>query len=373
MRASIAACLAAMALVLAAAAGATTIHVPGDQPTIQAGVDAAAAGDTVLVAAGTYTENCHAGPNTNALVFLEEGVHLLADGEAIIDGQGACLILAGFSDWIPGPTCVVEGFTLVNGHGDYSPGAVWVEEEFRLRMVDCTVVNCFSSGIGGAVFAMGGGTELILENCTFEGNTAYAIGGALAASVATVTIDGCSVRGNSAGRGGAVALDTCDDDAVTTCLFEGNLADDAGGALLVEFGGPAIANCTFAGNQAAEGIIASGSNGDPVVANCLLALNAGGGAFACVEGGVIACACCDAWFNTGGDWTGCVAGQLGVDGNISANPLFCEISRSDYSIAADSPCAADNNECGTLIGAFDVGCGGVPAREATWGAIKSLY
>ena len=36
---------------------AATIHVPGDSTTIQAGINGAADGDTVLVQPGTYVEN----------------------------------------------------------------------------------------------------------------------------------------------------------------------------------------------------------------------------------------------------------------------------------------------------------------------------
>ena len=45
----------AAALALTTCARAAIVHVPGDQLTIQAGLDGAGAGDTVLVAPGVYS------------------------------------------------------------------------------------------------------------------------------------------------------------------------------------------------------------------------------------------------------------------------------------------------------------------------------
>jgi|GEM_PF-5157442 len=60
-------------LAISSTVQAVTWDVPADAPTIQAGIDSASAGDTVLVACGTYYEHCvtgSAGPLKNPLFSL---------------------------------------------------------------------------------------------------------------------------------------------------------------------------------------------------------------------------------------------------------------------------------------------------------------
>src|ERR1700732_1774738 len=86
-----------------------TIHVPADQPTIQAGINAAINGDTVLVSPGTYFENINF--NGKAITVKSAG----GPAVSVIDGQQ----LGPVVEFATSETrnSVLRGFTLQNGHG----------------------------------------------------------------------------------------------------------------------------------------------------------------------------------------------------------------------------------------------------------------
>jgi len=86
--------------------GATVINVPGDRPTIQAGIDAASDGDTVSVAAGVYNE---------VLIWQSKAIALVGVGAevTIVDASGLddrCLTMIDVPE-----TARVEGFTFTGG------------------------------------------------------------------------------------------------------------------------------------------------------------------------------------------------------------------------------------------------------------------
>ncbi|MBN2171739.1 MAG: hypothetical protein JW819_10525 [Candidatus Krumholzibacteriota bacterium] len=93
---------------LAAAAGAGTVHVPGDYVRIGTALLFVPAGDTVLVAPGTYRENLN-WPKRQGITLLSEA----GAAATTLDGGGGDTVVN-----IAQPvdsTTRIRGFTITNG------------------------------------------------------------------------------------------------------------------------------------------------------------------------------------------------------------------------------------------------------------------
>jgi hypothetical protein len=141
--------------------------------------------------------------------------------------------------------------------------------------------------------------------------------------------------------------------------MEGNEATTGGGMCWWE-SWPDIEHCTVVANSATEGGgMACYEFAQPEVDWTIIASNFAGAAVHCANATAVPLfSCTDIWGNVGGDWAGEIAGQEGINGNFSADPLFCGPANpgQPYTLDASSPCAAENNPMCGLIGAWDVGC-----------------
>ena len=178
----------------------------------------------------------------------------------------------------------------------------------------------------------------------------------------TFIIDGFTIRGgygpdySATSSGGAMFFDNSS-PTVKNCVFTNNSAA-LGGALFGYRADPRLINCTFADNSATQGAAAFlYASSSAIFANCLIAFNQGGQPVVCMASSEAESSCGNVYGNAGGDWVGGLSGQLGVNGNFSADPLFCNVGIGDVGLLDEtSPCMPGNNDCMVLIGAQGVGC-----------------
>lgn len=287
---------------------------------IQYAVDAASAGDTVLVTNGVYDAGGAATPSytltnrvcvTNAITLrsVNGWEHTTIVGEADpgtgANGPGAmrCVYLIH--------NAVLDGFTLTNGHtmasggwnGDGGGGGVI---QFSGSTVsNCLVTDCSAWQYGGGVNLFYGGT---LERSIVTGNHCDKDGGGIA----------------EIGHGGMVR----------NSLAVNNTASRYGGGA---FGANwTLLNCTVASNTAASGGgIYSGTN-------------------TTFRNGIV-------YGNTGANHAGdiaftysCTTPDPGTEGCITDDPQFVDAGNGDYRLSAASLCIRAGTNEAWMSGAVDL-------------------
>lgn len=236
-------------LLLLAPVHAGIIHVPLDQPTIQAGIVAAGAGDTVLVAPGVYIET---------IDFLGKAIVVRAagGGASVINGNKNGSVVTFQSG--EGPGSRLEGLVITNGSGTprgngwYDGGGILCKNASSPTIVDNQVTLNKAFGYGGGIHCATGSAPILDANSVTKNEAEW--GGGIQCHQASPIITGNVVEQNVAYHGGGLACMNHADPLVLESVFRNNDAQSHGGGLYADgFSSPSIRRNLISENEAFGG------------------------------------------------------------------------------------------------------------------------
>ena len=325
------------------------LWVPYQYSTIQAAINAAVNGDTVVVADDTYT-----GAGNRDINFGGKAITVRSENgpeNCIIDCQGTQAELHRgfyFQNGEDGDS-VLKGFTITNG---YAPRDVWYEvAPDRWEWVE----------VGGGIICYYASPSI--KNCKIVGNSSQWHGGGIFGYYSSASIIDCTITDNKAGGyGGGIGVEY-GDPLIRRCNISSNGVATGNNRGALYFGGcnARVTNCILTGNKSQWCIVCRYS-GNNIITNCTIANNthwAWGSGIHCREYGNATVTNCISWDNSwgGGEreiyaeptssvmvkYSNVRGGYPGV-GNIDTDPCFVYADNNDYHIYPDSLCvdAGDN-------------------------------
>jgi len=319
----------------------TLINVPDDQPTIQAGINFADHGDTVLVQPGTYIENIDfLGKNiTVGSLTLTTGDKSYIS-QTIIDGDssGSVVTFENGED----STAMLYGFTITDGFDFYGHGGgIMCGNNTNPNVTNVIIANSQASQ-GGGVYC-GTNSSPVLTNVSIYENNSYPPGMGLSygggiycgwGSKPTL-INSVISRNTSWGEQGP-----------------GPIRIVEGGGIYCDSAELNLENVTVSNNN---GGIFSQSGSDITVLNSIIWYNTGNQIWSYDSSTITI-----GYSNISGGLDGIMLDDVSTvnwfNGNINAFPVFCDPDNGDYTLAENSPCVG-TGEGGNNIGALGIGCG----------------
>jgi len=328
---------------------AITINIPGDYPTIQAGILASSDHDTILVQPGTYFENIDFMGHKVVLAsmyFLTNDSSYIEN--TIIDGNsdGSVVSFLNRED----STTIICGFTITNGLND-SGGGIYCYNSSPL--IEHNKISGNTGDSGGGIFCNHASAKII-ENFISD-NTIFVPLGNPGGGIFCNNGSNCLIMKN-------IITDNLNQDGAGICCYSSNpiimrnviynnQAFDLGGGFRIDYCSPTILNNTIWGNSASSGGgMCINSNSSPVITNNIFWNNSAfiGQDEIQSNGGSPQITYCDVQ----GGWAG--------TGNLNINPLLTNPNHGFFQLLPTSPVidAGDPNSPpdpdGTIadIGAF---------------------